>query len=158
MEEILTYQHLEVKVKLPLCLIKYHVMKTYWGSGDPVLCILNLGTRWEWVVSFMPWQLYIWGKNLWYPLDRRLGGPQCQSGHCGKKIPFPCWESNLSCPASTLVTILTFVTAALQDLDTEQHYETYQFKWWSCLWHPCQTLQYLFTVGLWQHTKCSHFL
>jgi len=29
----------------------------------------------EIVVSFMPWPL-----NLWYSIDRRMGGPQCQPG------------------------------------------------------------------------------
>jgi len=36
------------------------------------------------MVSFMPWLLYPLGKNPWYPLDRRLGGLQNQSGHGGK--------------------------------------------------------------------------
>jgi hypothetical protein len=34
------------------------------------------------VVSFTPRLLYPQGKSLWYPLDRRLGGPQSRSG-CG---------------------------------------------------------------------------
>jgi hypothetical protein len=34
------------------------------------------------VVSFTPQPLYPQGKNPWYPLDRRLGGPQSRSG-CG---------------------------------------------------------------------------
>jgi hypothetical protein len=44
--------------------------------------ILDLGTRWRWVVSFMPRPLYPQGKSppSPYPLDRRLGGPQNQSG------------------------------------------------------------------------------
>jgi hypothetical protein len=25
------------------------------------------------------------GKNTWYPLDRRLGGPQSRSGHCDEE-------------------------------------------------------------------------
>jgi len=33
-------------------LIKHHAMKTYWGSGYIASSILNLGTRWGWVVSF----------------------------------------------------------------------------------------------------------
>jgi hypothetical protein len=36
------------------CLIKHHAMKTYWGSGAIVPHILNLGTRWRWVVNFTP--------------------------------------------------------------------------------------------------------
>jgi hypothetical protein len=36
-----------VKVKLSLCLIKHHAMKTYWGSGSIEACIFNLGTKWR---------------------------------------------------------------------------------------------------------------
>jgi hypothetical protein len=43
------------------------------GSGGIALCILNLGTRWRWVISFTPWPLY-----RRYPLARMLGGPQNQ--------------------------------------------------------------------------------
>jgi hypothetical protein len=32
------------------------------------------------VVSFTPQPLYPQGKSPWYPLDRRLGGPQSRSG------------------------------------------------------------------------------
>jgi hypothetical protein len=43
------------------------------------------------MVSFMPWLFYPWGRNFQYPLDKRLGGPQNQSGYGGKeeKIPVP---------------------------------------------------------------------
>jgi hypothetical protein len=51
-------------------------MKAYWGSGVIALYILDLGTRWRWMVSFTPWPLNPQGKSPWYPLDRRLGGPQ----------------------------------------------------------------------------------
>jgi hypothetical protein len=30
-------------------------------------------------------QLYPHGKNPWYPLDRRLGGPETQSGRRGEE-------------------------------------------------------------------------
>jgi hypothetical protein len=30
-------------------------------------------------------KVYLQGKNPWYPLDRRLGGPQSQFGHAGKE-------------------------------------------------------------------------
>jgi hypothetical protein len=36
------------------------------------------------VVSFTPLPLYPWGKSSWYPLDRRLGGPQSRSGRPGE--------------------------------------------------------------------------
>jgi len=34
-------------------------------------------------VSFTPWPFYHQGKSPWYPLNRRLGGPQRQSA-CGR--------------------------------------------------------------------------
>jgi hypothetical protein len=56
-------------------------MKAYWGSGSVASRILDFDNRWRWVISFSPRPLYPQGKILWYPLDRRLGGPQCRSGH-----------------------------------------------------------------------------
>jgi hypothetical protein len=44
------------------------------GSGGIYQRILNLGTRWRWMVSFTPRPLY-----PPYPLDRRLGGLQSRS-------------------------------------------------------------------------------
>jgi hypothetical protein len=41
----------------------------YWGSGGIGPRILDLGTRWRWVVSFTPQPLYPQGKSLRYPLD-----------------------------------------------------------------------------------------
>jgi hypothetical protein len=37
----------------------------------------------EWSASHPSRALYPQGKDPWYPLDRRLGGPQSQSGHRG---------------------------------------------------------------------------
>jgi hypothetical protein len=59
-------------------------LKAYWGSGGIAPLILDLGTRWRWVVSFTTWPLYPQGKSPWYPLDRRLGGPRNRSGRGGK--------------------------------------------------------------------------
>jgi hypothetical protein len=64
-------------------------MKTYWGSGCIAPRILDLGTRWRWVVSFTPRQLYSQGKSPWFPLDRRLGGPQSHSGREGEEKNSP---------------------------------------------------------------------
>jgi hypothetical protein len=50
-------------------------MKTYGGSGCIAPYFLDLSTSWRWVVSFTPRPLY-----PRYPLYRRLGGPQSQSG------------------------------------------------------------------------------
>jgi hypothetical protein len=41
----------------------------------------GLITRWRWMASFTPLMLYPQGRSPRYPLDRRLGGPQSQSGH-----------------------------------------------------------------------------
>jgi hypothetical protein len=73
---------------LSLCLTKHHAMKTYCGSGGIAPRILDLGTRWRWVVIFIPRPLYPQGNSPWYPLDRRLGGPQSRSGRGGEEKNF----------------------------------------------------------------------
>jgi len=60
-------------------------MKAYCGSRAIAPHILDLGTTWRRVVSFIPQSLYSQGKSPWYLLDRRLGGPQNRSGHCGEE-------------------------------------------------------------------------
>jgi hypothetical protein len=74
---------IKVKVKLSLCLFltHHHAMKAYWGVQVQLPRIIDLGTRWKWVVSFTPRPLYPQGKRPWYTLDRRLGGPQSRLGH-----------------------------------------------------------------------------
>jgi hypothetical protein len=52
----------------------------------------SLGTRWRWVVSFTPLPLYHQGKISWYPLDRRLGGPQSRSGRGGEEKNSQCLQ------------------------------------------------------------------
>jgi hypothetical protein len=42
----------------PCALTKHHAMKAYWGSGGIAPGIIDLGTRWMWVVSFTPQPLY----------------------------------------------------------------------------------------------------
>jgi hypothetical protein len=53
------------------------------GEWRYLSTILDLGTRWRWVVRFTAWPLYPLGKRSRYPLDRRLRGPQSRSGRCG---------------------------------------------------------------------------
>jgi len=65
------------------CFIKHHAVKTYWGSRGTAPLILNLGTRWRWVVSFTLRPLYPSVNCSRYLLDRRLGGPKGWSGRCG---------------------------------------------------------------------------
>jgi hypothetical protein len=58
--------------------------------------ILEFGTRWKKVVSFILGPLYPRGKSPRYPLDRSLSGPQNRSGLCGedKKSPDPAGNRN----------------------------------------------------------------
>jgi len=42
------------QIKIKIKLSKHHPLKTYWGRGGTASRILNLGTRWRWVVSFSP--------------------------------------------------------------------------------------------------------
>jgi hypothetical protein len=63
------------------------------GSVGIAPRIHDLGTRWSWVVSFTPQPLYLQGKSPWYPLDRRLGGPQSRSGRGGDMpVTFAHWN------------------------------------------------------------------
>jgi hypothetical protein len=49
-----------------------------WGSSR----LLNLLHE---ALRFTPRPLYPQGKSPWYPLNRRLGGPQSRSGRCGEE-------------------------------------------------------------------------
>jgi len=48
-------------------------MKAYGGEEVYLHTFFDLGTRWRWVVSFTPRQLYPQGKSPWYPLDSWIG-------------------------------------------------------------------------------------
>jgi hypothetical protein len=61
---------------------EHHPMKVYWGGGIAPR-IIDLGTRWRWVVTFTPQPLYPQGNSHWYKLDRRLGGTQSRYGRGG---------------------------------------------------------------------------
>jgi hypothetical protein len=94
------FQLIKVKmVKLSLCLTMHHAMKTYWGSGGIAPSILDLGTRWRWVVSFTTRPLYPQEKSLCFPLDRGWVGPRAVLDAVVKrKIPSPRRESNPRTP------------------------------------------------------------
>jgi hypothetical protein len=47
--------------------------------------ILDLGTRWRFVVSLTPRPLYSQGKSPRYPLDRRPGGPHNRTERGGEE-------------------------------------------------------------------------
>jgi hypothetical protein len=78
-------------------------MEAYLGVEVLAPRILNLGTRWKWVVSFTPWPLYLQWKRPWYPLDRRLGGSQIRSGRGGEEKnsqPLPVLEPPIIQPVA----------------------------------------------------------
>jgi hypothetical protein len=94
---------LKVSVKLSLCLTKHHAMKTYFRSRGRAPLILNIVTRWMWMVNFMPHPFYPREKGLHYPLGTRLGGPQSRSGRGGEeknshRCPLPEIEPRSSSP------------------------------------------------------------
>jgi hypothetical protein len=73
--------------------------------------ILNLGTRWRWVVKFTHLPLYSRGKNPRYSLDRRMSGPQGLLDAVEKrKISCPCQESSSVRLAPQSVSIPTKVS------------------------------------------------
>jgi hypothetical protein len=87
----------KIKVKLFLChfLSEHYATEAYWGSRGIAPCILDLGTRWRWVVSFTLLPVYPQGKSYMFPLDRRLCGPQSRSGRGSKErnsLPLPGFE------------------------------------------------------------------
>jgi hypothetical protein len=73
------------KVKLSLCLTNHHAMKAYWGVEVWLHAFYDLGCMCRWVVNFAPRPLYLQGKSPWYALNRRLCGPQSQSGRRGEE-------------------------------------------------------------------------
>jgi hypothetical protein len=81
-------------------------MKAYWESGGIAPYILDLGTS---GLLHTPWPLYPQGKNPWYPFDRRVGGSQSRSGHCGGEEkdshPLPGLEPPIFQPVAQRYTI-----------------------------------------------------
>jgi hypothetical protein len=73
--------------------MKHYAMKAYRSGCIDPHC-LDLGTSLRWVVNFTPLPLYPRGKSPRYPLDRRLGGPQSQSGRLGEENSRPFRDSN----------------------------------------------------------------
>jgi hypothetical protein len=55
-------------------IVSVHAMEVCTGSRGIAVLILNLGTRWRWVVNVTPRPLYPWERSARYTLKRRLGG------------------------------------------------------------------------------------
>jgi len=109
--EKLSHLLVKVKLKLSLCFNWAPRHEGVLGSGCIAPLIINLGTRWRWVVSFTPRPLYPRGKSPWYPLDRRICGPQSRSGRDGEEKnsqPLPGLKSPIIQPvAQRYITELT---------------------------------------------------
>jgi len=93
------YYWVEVRKSCPCDLVEHHTMiERRYGSTHSVI-----GTRWRWVVSFKSRLLYPQAKNPWYPLDRRLCGPQSRYGRCGEdknSQPLPAHEPPIIQPTA----------------------------------------------------------
>jgi hypothetical protein len=103
----LTGNNVKVKIKLCLCLIKHYSMKKT-GEWSYSSTILDIGTRWRWVVSSTPGPLYPREKSPRYELDRRLFGPQILSRRCGidkNLLPMPGIEPRPSSSRSITIAI-----------------------------------------------------
>jgi hypothetical protein len=74
-------------------LMKLHAMRTY-GEWRYSSTILDLDSRWMWVVSFTLRPLYFRGKGPQCPLNSRLGGLCSRSGRSEIEISCPCRETN----------------------------------------------------------------
>jgi len=83
----LSSHSIKVNVQLSLCFFLNWAPRHegVMGSGGIAPCILELGIRWRWVGGFNPLPLYHQVRNPWYPLDRRLVGPQSRSGYGGEE-------------------------------------------------------------------------
>jgi hypothetical protein len=93
--------------------------------------ILDLSTRWRWVVSFMHRPLYSQGMRARCPVDRRLGGLQSRVRYCGEDknlLPLPGIERWPSSPQS--VTIVTEVSRLHVMAYAAENYEGDE-------WSPC---------------------
>jgi hypothetical protein len=82
------------------------------GGRGVALLFLDLGTRRGWMVSTLPWPLYL-GKTP-YPLYRRLGGPQGWSGCVWKILSPPGFDPRTVQPVARRYT--DWAILALKDL------------------------------------------
>jgi hypothetical protein len=79
------------KVKFPLYIINKQLSSRPWrriGEWRYGSIILNVSTRWRWLVSFVPQPLYPRRKSLWYPLVLKWMGPSFGLERCEEKNLF----------------------------------------------------------------------
>ena len=97
-------------------------MTAYRRSTGAAPLILNLGTRWMWVVNITPRPLYS-QKQPQDTLKRTLGEPQCWSRHFGdEKNNFsPNGIQTAHHPTRSLVSILTMLHQSLESVTDTGH-------------------------------------
>ena len=100
----------------------------YPGSWSGIIAplILNLGTRWRWVVSFMLQPLYSQRKKPLYPLNMSLGWARSRFGRFGRGKNYFCRDSNPAQSAPCLV-------IRLSDMVTVDLRTVFQTFFRSCL-------------------------
>jgi hypothetical protein len=130
--------------------------------------ILDLGNRWEWVVSFTLQPLYPRGNRPRYPLARRVGGPQSRFGRFGD-------ESSLT-PAGNWTLVAQPVSRRCTDWDMDtiksrklktfrvkinySNYDTHLSNFTIDIWAVSQTIHVRegpVCAGSWLHTNALFF-
>jgi hypothetical protein len=98
----------------PLCWLRQVSV----SSGGTVPLILNPGTRWKLVATFMTWPLDSCGKSNRHPLNKRLDGPRSRSeSFRGQEYPsamFGIEPRFLGRPDRSLVTMSTTLVLFLR--------------------------------------------
>jgi hypothetical protein len=112
--------------------------------------IIDLGTRWRWVVSFTPRPLYPWGNSPTCPLYRRLDGPQNRSGSYEE-------EKNLA-PAGNRTPTLQIVARRYTDWDIQFHMkQLHTLRWEKNEFLNLKTgVSYIFPL-FWVHLAMKYY-
>jgi len=126
------------KVVPVISLSEHHALEAYCRSGGIAARFLDLSTRWRWVVSFTTRPLCPQVKSPWYPLDRRLVGPQSRSGRGGENKnsqPLPGFEPR------SLTTVHTPLPCS-----------------WACIIVSCVSIAYTLWIPKchWLPKYCAH--
>ena len=89
-------------------IVPVHTLMEYWGLELIVPLTPNLGTRWRWAVSFMPWWLNPEEKHLWYSLNMGCVDHQVGWDVWEKRRSFYCVENwTVICHLSSFVSVPT---------------------------------------------------
>jgi hypothetical protein len=130
-------------------------MKAYWGSGGISPRVLDLGTRWRWVVSF-----------TLLPLHPRVKTP---ATHCigrwveprsseDKKVPsfsLPGFESRPSIPQSSLYTCFNYAAWKIHVSISVHWEEGHRFLNFTKVFNAEVLLQMYWSLSHWYGNFCS---